>query len=125
MTFPFGAILGKGGFPTNQFALRAQVQWARIQDKSTDIILRRNGVDLPIQTVRLEQDDTYPQDAMDDSGKSWVRRFVMFGVRGHPDIDDLDVDAWDTFVMEDQEFTVVSVNRSLIGQIQAVVEAVG
>lgn len=109
----------------SQWGIRAQIQWSRILDKPTDVSLRRGTTTLDPQTVRLEPDDTFPIDSNDSSGVSAVRRFIMFGVRGHPTIDDLDVDAWDTFVMEEQEYTVIAVNRSLIGQIQARVEAVG
>ena len=127
MAIDFGKAVAQGGgyLVSTQTALRAQIQWARILDKSVDVELRRKGRTLPIQTVRIEQDNSFPQPSVDDAGSSSVRRLMMFGVRGHPDIDDLDVDAWDTFVMDEQEYTVVSVNRFIIGAIQAVVEAVG
>jgi hypothetical protein len=127
MPIDFGTAIAQGGgylVPT-QWAIRAQIQWARILDKPTDITIRRGNRTLDPQTVRLEQDNNYPQSATDASGSSAVRRFILFGVRGHPTIDDLDIDAWDTWVMEEQEYTVISVNRAIIGSIQAVVEAIG
>lgn len=128
MPIDFGGLLATAprGIVQSQYALRAQIQWARILDKPTDIQIKRNSVFLPtIQTVRIEQDDTFPQGVADDSGMGSARRLIVFGVRGHPDIDDLDIDTWDRFTLEEQEYTVLSVNRHLIGQVQAVVEAVG
>jgi len=125
MSISLGSWLaGTGSLPASQFSLRAEIQWSRILDKQTDIELYRNEAFLPTQTVRIEFDD-YFMNAVDDSGNSTSRKAVVFGVRGHPTIDDLDIELWDTFILEDKEYTVVSVNKQLIGQIQAYCEAVG
>lgn len=122
----FGAWLSEGAsrwVPT-QVALRAQVEWSRIQDKGTDIQLLRSGVLLDPQTVRIEYDDTY-SNAVSELGNSTLRRVMVFGIHGHPDYDDTDIKVWDTFIENDLEYTVVSVNRHMHGVVQAYCEAVG
>jgi hypothetical protein len=129
MPIDFGGLLATASrsIVQSQTALRAQIQWSRILDKPTEIKINRNGQFLAIgsQTVRIEQDDTFAQSQDGDAGIGYSRRLIVFGVRGHPTIDDLDIDEWDRFTMEEQEYTVLSVNRHLIGQVQAQVEAIG
>lgn len=120
-----GKMLATASPVASQHQFRARVQWARILDKATDIQLLRKETRLDPQTVRVEFNDTVPSDSGGGSGEAWYKRGVIFGVKGHPDIDDFDVEVWDTFVMDGREFTVMFVNRNLIGQIQADFEAVG
>lgn len=122
----FGSWLSSGAsqFVPTQVALRAQVEWSRIQDKATDIQINRNGTLLDPQTVRIEYDDTFAN-AVSDLGNSTLRKVMVFGIHGHPEIDDTDIKVWDTFIMDDLEYTVVSVNRHVLGQVQAYCEAVG
>lgn len=125
MSIDFGGWLAGGGsLVATQIPLRAQIQWARIQDKASDVSFKRNGVDLEPQTVRIELHNTVT-DATDMSGVSTFRDAIVFGIHGHPELDDTDVEVWDTFVMNDVEFTIVNVNRHLLGQVQAYAEAVG
>lgn len=126
MPINFGAWISQpnASVVSTQWGLRAQVQWARILDKPTDVEFIRNGVKLEPQTVRIEYDDTIAN-VKSEAGNSTLRKVMVFGVRGHPEIDDLDVNLWDTFVMNDAEYTVVSVNEHLIGQVQAYCEMVG
>lgn len=126
LSLDIGSVLaGSAGLAQGQLALRAQVQWARILDKPTDVELRRGDVFLSPQTVRIEADDWAIGDASDDSGMSVGRRATIFGVRGHPIHDDTDIDAFDSFVMDEQMYIVTSVNRHMHGAIQAQCEAVG
>ena len=104
---------------------RAIIQWARINDKPTELILRRGDTMLSPQIVRVELDSRLPTFATDDSGVSTSTRVTLFGVRGHPEIDDFDVQIWDTFIMENIEYTVMNVNKLIIGQIQAYCEGIG
>lgn len=121
----FGSYLAGGsGLPNTQWQMRAQIQWARIMDKPTDVQFRRKSTNLDPQTIRIEFDDSM-QSADSDLGMGAMRRVMLFGVRGHPTIDDLDVEVTDVFVHDNVEFTVMSVNREIIGQIQAYAEAVG
>lgn len=117
-------LTGGGGLPIAQWQQRAQVQWARILDKPTDVQFTRKGIMLEPQTVRVEFDDSM-MSSDSELGMGAMRRVMLFGVRGHPEIDDLDVEVTDTFVMDNLEFTVMSVNKTLIGQVQAYAEAVG
>ena len=122
----FGAMLGGAtSIVASTATLRAQIQWARIQDKPTDVDILREGVWLPTQTVRIEYDSSKPSDASDASGISAFKGMYVFGVRGHPTVPDLDIDGGDIFVLDDQEYTIISVNKRIIGQIQAYCEAVG
>lgn len=118
-------LAGGGGLPNTQWALRAQVQWNRILDKPTDVELKRKDVGfLPPQTVRVEFDDSMMA-SDSEIGMGAMRRVMVFGVRGHPTIDDFDVEVTDTFIMDNAEYTVMSINRQMIGQVQAYCEAVG
>ena len=126
MGIDFGALIsGANSIVATQWQIRAQIEWSRIQDKPIDVELIRGATTLPTQTVRIEYDNRTPSDASDASGISAFKSMYVFGVRGHPEIDDLDIDAWDIFVLDDQEYTVINVNKRIIGQIQAYCEAVG
>ena len=122
----FGAWLGVGSQvigPSTQHALRAEIEWSRIQDKPVSVAFLRYGTRLAAQTVRIEWDDT-ATNANSELGSATMRRGYIFGLKSHPTLPDLDVDEWDTFVLETHEYTVVSVNNLLIGQKQALFEAV-
>lgn len=124
MTFDFGGWLGgNGSIVQAQYPLRAQLAYRRITDKPFDIILRRGSTRLDPQEVRIEFEQAM-LNVDSELGKSALRRGTILGVRGHPEIDDLDIHEWDTFSMDDMEFTVTFVNRTLIGEIQADFEAV-
>lgn len=125
MSIDFSKWLGgSGNWVQPQIQLRASIQFSRILDKPTDVQFTRAGVTLDPQTVRVEYDNSMlNEDGM--SGLSTLRRGIIFGFQGHPDYDDTDIQAWDTFVMDDKEFTVATVNHQLHGQIQATFEGVG
>lgn len=123
--FDFGTWLSQNSpSPVASSApLRAQVQQARILDKYEDIQFLRDGEDVPLQRVRIEWTEGI-SDADSDLGVATVRRGYIMGFKDHPTLPDLDVREWDTFRLYKQEYTVKSVNYHLIGQIQAVFEAV-
>lgn len=122
LSLDLGKMMAQRSIVQQQIPVRAQIEWARILDNPTDIELNRGNTVLPIQTVRIEFDDTFTQQHDDASGIGNTKRAVLFGVRGHPDIDDLDIREWDTFVMDDKNYIVLNVNLQLQGQIQAEVE---
>jgi hypothetical protein len=95
----------------------------RILDKPVSLEFLRNGTYLAPQQVRLEWDNT-ALNADSDLGSATMRRGYLFGVKDHPTLPDLDIAEWDTFVIEADEYTVVSINHHLIGQVQALFEAV-
>ena len=126
MSIDFGALLaGASSIVQAQKALRASVELARLADKPVSVAFLRNGVRLAAQTVRIEFNDTNPSEVDSDSGVGFSVMGYLFGVKDHSTLPDLDVDTWDTFVLNDREFTITSVNHTLIGQIQCMFEAVG
>jgi hypothetical protein len=107
-----------------QAPFRAQVEWARIQDKPTSIQLDRRGVTQAAQTVRIELDNTI-SNATSDAGDSTSRRATIFGIKDHPTLPDTDIRLWDVFILDSVEYTVTQVNRQMHGAIQAYAEGVG
>lgn len=125
MSMSFGAWFAQsGGFVQTLIPLRAEIQWARILDRPTDVQFVRFGRTLDPQTVRIEMDDTVTELNSGDMGMGTQRKGVIFGIHGHPELDDTDITETDTFVMDGIEFTITFVNRHLDGQIQASFEAV-
>lgn len=121
----FGKWLAQGGSIVQmQIPLRAQIQWARILDRPTDVQFLRFGRTLEPQTVRIEYDNTVSELNSGDVGQGSQRKGILFGIHGHPVEADTDVAVWDTFSMDDMEFTITFVNRQLDGQVQASFEAV-
>lgn len=121
--FDFGGWLGGGSVVAASIPLRAQIQAARIADKPTTVQFKRNGVFLPEQTIRIEWTETVTE-MESELGITALRRGHIIHYKDHPTLPDLDIDKWDTFVLDDKEYTVTSVNRELTGQLQATVEVV-
>jgi hypothetical protein len=119
-----GWVAGSYLRPNSQLSLRAEIQQSHILDKPTDVELLREGVPLPPQTVRIEPDNS-SQDANSDLGDSRLRKVQIFGIQGHPELDDTDIEMWDTFRYKDAEYTVLNINREGIGLVIAYCEAVG
>lgn len=124
--FSFGGWLqnGSSAWLQSQWALRAEVQQGVILMKQVDVALKRNGTVLDPQTVRLEFEDTFSQ-ANSEVGSAVLRRGTLHGIHGHPELDDTDVEVWDTFSYQNMEFTIVFVNRLNEGQVQAEFEVIG
>lgn len=115
-----------------QFQTRAAIQWARIQDKATDVEFvkpstlskdtppgtKPAGIVLPTQTVRIEF-DSRASIARGVAGSSPVLQATIFGIRGHPDIDDTDMDEGYTFEYEGDSFRIIDIIR-VIGGVQAI-----
>ncbi len=119
-----GAMLAGTSIVLAQAPFRAQVEWARIQDKPTTIRIRRGTTVLADQVVRLEMGITMtPSEGA--SGISTMGEGILFGIQDHPTLPDTDIDEWDTFVLGEKEYTITHVNRHLHGQIQAEFGATG
>jgi hypothetical protein len=118
-------IAGATSIVQAQRNMRAWVQLSRLGDKWETVEFKRDGAHLASQTVRIEFDNTFPTEADSDSGVGFSHRGILFGIKDHPTLADLDVDVWDTFVLYDQEFTIMSVNKTLFGQIQCWFESMG
>lgn len=114
---------GSGSIVQAQIPLRASIQQLRIEDKPYDIVFLRKGIPLDPQTVRIEMEDN-SRVGDDDSGIAFSVQATVFGVHGHPDIPDTDIQVWDTFRFDNKEFTVRVVNRFMHGQVQAYCEAI-
>lgn len=119
-----GMFSNKNSVVASSIALRAQVTWMRIQDKAVEISLKRRGVWLDPQILRIELDNFVTSNE-DESGYGYARKGILFGIHGHPELDDSDIQTMDSFVMDNCEYTVMSVNRHLVGEIQATFEMVG
>lgn len=126
MSVDIGAWLRGNGdsFVRAQAPVRAQIQWARIMDNPLEIRFMRGSTLLPAQTVRLEWSNGVTDNA-DMSGDTSQRQVIVYGIQGHPELDDTDVKIWDTFVYEKIEYTVTSVNRRSHGSIKAYCDGVG
>lgn len=124
MSLDYGSLIQSGTSLVRSSApLRAQVQWARILDKPTEIVLIRQEVAQPAQTVRIELENTITMET-GSGGTAASRQATLFGIQDHPTLPDTDVQEWDVFVLDNQEYTVTSVNRQTHGQIQAYCEGV-
>jgi hypothetical protein len=127
MSIDFNSWLAGGSSIVQaQKPLRAAVQAARIADKPVSITIRRGGVDLPPQTVRIEWTDAVSS-VDSDLGEAAVRRGYIIHHKDHATLPDLDIQEWDVFVLKDldkNEYTVKSINHHLVGQIQAFFESV-
>lgn len=123
LSLDLGKMMAQRSLVQMQIPLRSQVAWARILDNPTDIVLERQGIFLDPQTVRIEFEDSYPQQVADDSGMCNTKRGVIFGAKGHPEVDDLDIREFDIFVMDEKNYIVVFVNKQLHSEIQADFEA--
>lgn len=124
MSVDFNKLLGnRRNLPREQWQMRAAASAAKINDKATDVALFRNGAKLDPQTVRIAV-DSRAREITGPAGRVTLRTCTIFGMRGHADLDDTDILRGDRFVMDDVEYTVVNINRELIGQIQAYCEAI-
>lgn len=126
MSLDFGKLLqDTASLVQAQRETRARIQLARLGDKWETITFNRDGAWLAPQTVRIEFNDSFVMGASSAAGVGFASRGVLFGLKDHPTLPDLDVDEWDTFVLGEKEYTIVLVNRTLLGQMQCQFEAVG
>lgn len=101
-------------------AQRAKDAWKRINYKPSSISILRNDTPpyMAAQTVRVEY--SIAQREVSGAGATTsVRGVTVFGVQGHPTIADLDIERGDKFELDDERYKVVSVDHTLIGEIQA------
>lgn len=103
---------------------RAALAWRRISEKPTTITLKRGAATLDPQTMRVENSEASSMQR-GNAGTGTLRDVVLFGVRNHPDVtvEDTDVQAKDRFVLNNIEYQVMDIVRTL-GEVQARAEAV-
>lgn len=119
----FGA--GRIGAPTA--ALRAGSTWAWIQRKPDTVTLVRGATVLTAQVVRLEfNTSTRGAEPSSDSGAASKQYLVIFGIQGHDSLPDTNIQRGDRFsylaTNGRLNYEVLSVDKTQIGQIQAVAE---
>ena len=103
---------------------RAAAAWKRINDKPASVAFKKpDGTVLAAQTVRLEYDNRASESEA-VSGRTPVRKLIIFGVRDHTTVTDTDVAEGYRFVLSGDEYRVVDTIETL-GEIQAVCEATG
>jgi len=104
---------------------RAADAWRRISEKPTSIVVVRNKVSQPAQTVRVEYSNQQSNaEAKGGAGKSSTQRVMLFGIRGHESEADTDIERDDRIKIDGLQFRVVSVIPTL-GEVQAMCEALG
>lgn len=116
----FDSWLGNNWRLRPQETSRAAAAWKRIQDKPTEIIVRRDSVNQPAQTVRVEVNST-ASEQRSANAQPGSYTATLFGVKGHPTVDDTDLQRGDLVVIDGNEYEVVSVVLTL-GEVQAICE---
>ena len=102
-------------------AARASAAWKRIADRPSNIVLKRKGVVVPAQTVRIEHDDT-ARDTTGTNTTTGMQIVVIFGVRNHAFIPDTDIRRGDRVVIDNIEYNCVAL-MTPPGEVQAICEA--
>jgi hypothetical protein len=107
--------------------LRSASTWSWIQRKPDTVTLVRGAITLDAQTVRLEfTNTTSGTENVSESGAASRRTLNIFGIQGHPSEDDTNIQRGDRFsylaTNGRLNYEVLSVDKTQLGQIQAVAE---
>lgn len=89
-----------------------------IADRSTSITIVRNGTAQDAQTVRIE-DFRNRNSPSTDAGMTGITDVLIIGYKGHPTIDDTDIQRGDRFVISGEMYEVEIVVPGLNNQLQA------
>lgn len=101
-------------------SVRALRSESRIKRDPFEVVIYRDGVELPAQTVRVVMElNSVKRDS--DVTLAEIHDGLLFGVKDHPDLADTDVQTGDRFQYEGQEMNVVKVIQRP-GEIQAYLE---
>lgn len=108
-------------------ALRAASVWSWIQRKPTTVTLVRGTTTLTAQVVRLEFANTVSGgESVSDSGTAAKRILNIFGIQGHVVQSNTDIQRGDRFSYLSSNgrlnYEVLSVDKTQIGQVQAIAE---
>lgn len=101
--------------PANHVATKSAARAARtafhIMDKPTDVILLRHGAQLTPQTVRIEGRNAARLIGGLDivNQQTYQRDMVIFGVKDHPTLPTLDIQANDEFWLNGSPYRVTQV----------------
>lgn len=87
--------------------VRAERTWSMILRDPLPIVVDRDGIDLPAQTVKLTADNDARWVGGDgDVGKSAERDLVIFGIKDHPTVADTDLQTGDRFIFNDAIYEI-------------------
>lgn len=121
----FDKWISSGGISLMNAQARAALAWRRIQDRPTEITIRRGSGSaatiLEAQVVRLEWDNA----ATDVEGINTMQaqqKLVVFGVRGLTGVEDTDIERSDQFSINDVRYQVFSI-MTPPGEVQAICES--
>lgn len=101
---------------------RAVGAWNRIQRNAVSVVIVRDGTALDAQMVRIEADST-ARPIASDAGRTGAIRRVVYGVRGHPTVDDTDLLRGDRFAYGGVQYEIVQV-IAVPGEVQGFAESV-
>ena len=93
----------------------------RINRKPSTIIIERSeGVFLAAQTVRIEgvRSDNVLGTIAENNAQVYVRDIVVFGLRDHPTLPDLDIRVGDRFGWDGDDYRITGINPHS-GEVQA------
>ena len=93
-----------------------------IGDKSVSVTVVRDGTAQDAQTVRIEEAGR-GRSYQSEAGETAQADVVILGYKGHPGIDDTDIQRGDRFAYEGQGYEVVMVIPGLTDSFQAYAKA--
>lgn len=126
--------IGRWTASPNQWAMnnndRAYQTERRILQKPTTIVVYRAGTALDEQTVRLDLATSNPMKQVDPNVKDAAIQMLVIGYKGHPEIDNTDLQRGDQFLARDpydendegQLYDVVQVLPETPGALQVIAE---
>jgi hypothetical protein len=101
----------------------ASDQWRLIQINQKSIALKRGSTTLAAQTMSIQPDSEERQIELPNGKTITVRDVVIFGIVGHPTLDDTDIQKDDQFSYRRRLYKVTDVIENT-GSLQAWAEAI-
>jgi hypothetical protein len=101
----------------------ASDQWRLIQINQKSIALKRGSTTLDAQTMSIQPDNEERQIELPNGKTITVRDVVIFGIVGHPTLDDTDIQKDDQFSYRRRLYKVTDVIENT-GSLQAWAEAI-
>lgn len=104
-------------------AQRATLEWRRIQDRPTSVVLNRAGSAQPAQTMRIEYNNSSANFVDGTLVRTSKQNLTLFGVRSHPTVTNTDIQKGDRFTINGAQYEV----KSLLtppGECQAICEGI-
>lgn len=113
---------------TQQIVLKENIyaaeSWRRICERPSRVVFRTpNGMNLPIQTVRIESDNRASV-VSGPSGTAPVRQLIIYGIVNHSHLPDTIMKEGYTFIYNKDEYKCKDIIETQ-GEIQGIWEATG